>query len=104
MPFKPGQSGNPKGRPKGSRHKLAETFLSALYKNFETGGPETIERVRAEDPAAYLRVVASVLPKETEVTLRTHLAKELSDDELANIAVGSGEGAVEAPLDPQQLN
>jgi hypothetical protein len=26
-PFKPGQSGNPRRRPKGSRHKLSERFL-----------------------------------------------------------------------------
>jgi hypothetical protein len=27
-PFRPGQSGNPRGRPKGSRHKLSEQFLA----------------------------------------------------------------------------
>jgi hypothetical protein len=29
-PFLPGQSGNPRGRPKGSRHKLSEAFLADL--------------------------------------------------------------------------
>ena len=27
--FKPGQSGNPAGRPKGSKHKLSEEFFKA---------------------------------------------------------------------------
>jgi hypothetical protein len=31
-------------------------------------------------------------------------ASEVSDDELASIAAGSGEGTTEAPIDPAQLN
>ena len=31
-PFKPGQSGNPKGRPKGARNRLGTQFLEALEK------------------------------------------------------------------------
>lgn len=37
-----------------------------------------------------------------EVTRR--IAAELNDDELANIAAGSSEGAIAAPVDPSQLN
>lgn len=44
-------------------------------------------------------------PQQTvDMTVRKQIAKELSDDELADIAVGSSEGAAEAPVDPQQLN
>lgn len=39
-----------------------------------------------------------------EMTLRKVTAKELPDDELAAIAVGSGDGADASPLDPAQLN
>ena len=39
-----------------------------------------------------------------DVTVRRMIAKDLADDELADIAAGSSEGTAEAPLDPSQLN
>jgi hypothetical protein len=44
-------------------------------------------------------------PQQTvDMTVRKAIAKELSDDELADIAVGSSEGTADAPIDPSQLN
>lgn len=68
IPFKPGQSGNPAGRPKGARAKLGEDFLNALRDDFETNGPAVIQAVRSEKPDQYLKVIASILPKEIELT------------------------------------
>jgi hypothetical protein len=79
--FKPGQSGNPRGRPRGSRHRLSEAALADLCANFEAGGAEAIERCRVEDPVAYVRVVASLLPRQIE-QLHSPLA-DLSDEELS---------------------
>jgi hypothetical protein len=36
--FQPGQPGNPKGRPKGSRHRLSEAALRALCETFRLAG------------------------------------------------------------------
>jgi len=62
----PGQSGNPKGRPKGARQKLGEAFLEGMLKDFEEHGDDVIQKVRTEKPDQYLKVVASILPKEIE--------------------------------------
>ncbi len=62
--FKPGTSGNPRGRPKSSKHKLGEAFLKALHDDFEEHGVKAIEKVRQEKPDQYLKVVASVIPKD----------------------------------------
>ena len=39
VPFKPGQSGNPKGRPKGARNRLGTLFLESLEADFNQFGP-----------------------------------------------------------------
>jgi hypothetical protein len=82
-PFKPGQSGNPAGRPKGSRHKLGEEFIQALYADFQEHGPSVIAKVRERKPEVYLKVVASLLPR--EVKLDAPDLRELSDAELMAI-------------------
>lgn len=81
--WKPGQSGNPKGKPKGSRNKLGEAFLDALQADFQEHGVVAIQTVREERPHEYLKVVASILPKELNV--RTDALNEMSDDDLATI-------------------
>ena len=53
VPFKPGQSGNPKGRPLGSKQKLAEDFVAALAADFEAHGIGVVQIVRQEKPDQY---------------------------------------------------
>jgi hypothetical protein len=80
MLFKPGGAGGP-GRPKGSRNKLAESFLDCLYRDFQANGEAAVQAARAESPLGYCKLVASLLPKELEV--KRPMA-DLSDDELIN--------------------
>lgn len=63
-PFKPGQSGNPAGRPKGARSKLGEAFVDALLNDWQTNGVQAIIDMREDRPGDYVKVVASLLPKE----------------------------------------
>jgi hypothetical protein len=74
----------------------------------------TLARIMSNDEAPHAARVSAATalldrgwgkPQQTvDMTVRKQIAKELSDDELADIATGSGEGAAEAPLDPAQLN
>ena len=61
--FEPGNNFG-KGRPPGSRNKLAEKFLTVLFNDFNEHGKDAIQRVRVSDPSTYVRTVASVIPKE----------------------------------------
>ena len=75
-----GQSGNPKGRPKGSRSKLSEAFLTNLFEDWEQHGVAAIKAVRSDKPDVYLRIVASILPKDLNVNVNKY--EDLSDEEL----------------------
>jgi hypothetical protein len=68
-PFKPGQSGNPKGPPKGARNRLGTQFLEALETDFNKYGAQAIALVREKKPEVYMRVVADLLPKEANINV-----------------------------------
>ena len=65
--YLPGESGNPNGRPKGSKHELGESFLSDLAAHWREHGQEAIERTCETKPEVYVRLVAGLIPKEVGI-------------------------------------
>lgn len=92
--FKPGKSANPSGRPKGSRNKLGEQFLSDMYTDWQANGAAVIASVRAEKPDIYLKVVASILPK--ELNIKVSELDDLSDADLDRRIAAIAKSLVEA--------
>ena len=76
-PFKPGQSGNPGGKPAEARNRLSGALLNALADDFEKHGKAAIQRCRTASPARYLQIVASLLPKNVAVEAKGATLEEL---------------------------
>jgi hypothetical protein len=83
-PWKPGQTGNPAGRPVAARQKLNENFVNQLSSDFAKHGSKAIVKMRETDPSSYVRVCASLLPK--DVFVHQGPLAELTPDEIAALA------------------
>jgi Family of unknown function (DUF5681) len=87
-PFQPGESGNPSGRPRGGRNRLSEVLLSIVVEDFVAHGAEAMAQLRKKDPATYLRLVASLVPREMILQREEAPAvdyAELSDAEVVRL-------------------
>ena len=78
--WEPGQSRNPNGRPPGNRNKLNEKFILALYEDFTKHGATVIAEVREKRPEIYLKVIASILPRQMHVRSESLFAGMTNDD------------------------
>jgi hypothetical protein len=61
------------GRPLGSRNKLAEKFLADLQRQWMKSGKKALERTAEEDPVAFTKIVAGLMPKELDATLSVNV-------------------------------
>jgi len=110
--WQPGQSGNPAGRLRGSRNRLSEEVICALLRDFRQHGQKAVARVRQTQPAAYLKILALLVPREHKVEHRNRI-KELSDEQLeamieyyeASLAAQAGAPAkmIEGTIEPIEV-
>jgi hypothetical protein len=73
-PFAPGQSGNPAGRPKGSRNRLADSFIADLATAWGEYGEEALRRCAEEEPGTFVKVIAGLLPKSIDLNVAIDVA------------------------------
>ena len=79
--YVPGVSGNPGGSPEATRRLVNKAFLEALAKDFQEGGAQAIAKVRKEQPAAYMKICALLVPKEFKLE-HTGGVKSMTDEQI----------------------
>jgi hypothetical protein len=81
--FAPGWSGNPGGSLEATRRSFNKDFLLALAADFEKHGAAAIEKVRKQQPAAYMKICALLVPREMKLE-HSGGVKAMSDEALEN--------------------
>src|SRR6516165_643241 len=99
--FKPGQSGNPKGRPRGSRNKLTEDFFRDLSEAWQAFGKPALMTAAWTHPVEFVRVVAQLMPKDVDVTVTNIRAERMKSSELEALIEQYG-GMAQDPLEAEK--
>jgi hypothetical protein len=66
------------GRKPGSRNKLSEQFVSDLLECWENHGKQALERCATEEPARFVQICASILPKDIDIKADISVARAMT--------------------------
>ena len=99
--FQPGVSGNPNGRPKGSKNKVSEDFVKTYARIFEEQGEQVLRDLAANDKATFAKIGAGFVPKDFNMETSHPFAiipEVIEDPEewMAEFAPKQGNGGAEA--------
>lgn len=88
-----GQSGNPSGMNKGHSHKLSKSVYRDLALVWQQKGIAAVHWAADNDPATFLRVIASVMPRDIKME---HTLRDLRIVEFVGV-----QPAIEAEPEPE---
>src|SRR5947209_14911431 len=97
MPFQPGQSGNPAGRPRGARNKATVLFEELLEENGEAVIRNLIERAKRGEGKALGWLMGTIMPKRKGAPIEIDLPRLEGAEDAPRIiaavvaAVGAGD-------------
>jgi hypothetical protein len=57
-----------RAKQKGARDRLSAAFLTDFADDYDAHGKTVIETVRGQDPVAYMRIAAALLPTKVEIS------------------------------------
>lgn len=103
--FEPGHTVRSNGRPIGARNRITSALLTKLADDFDMHGDAVIKIARIEKPVEYLKIVASLLPK--ELAINDAKVGDLGEEELAALLETVREWrakpqATQTPTEPEE--
>lgn len=81
--WKPGECGNPNGRPVGSRNAFSNAFMADLAAVWAEHGRSAMEQTARTMPSVFFATAARVLPKDVAITLEQSYPGGLTPDDIA---------------------
>ena len=81
-PFAPGISGNPNGRPIGSRTAFSAAFMRDLAETWAKHGKDTMLQTAKLNPEVFFATCARLIPKDVHLTVQQHYSA-LDESDLA---------------------
>jgi Family of unknown function (DUF5681) len=79
--WRPGESGNPAGRPIGTRNKFSEQFLSDVAATWAKHGGTILEKMAVEESARFAELCGRLIPRDVQLTIGQRLPGGLEPDE-----------------------
>jgi len=92
--FLAGSKGGP-GRKPGSRGRLGSAFIEDLHRVWEDVGDEALRRCAAEEPGQFCRIVASLMPRDIDLSIEINASDFASRFQQARQLLGVPEQAPE---------
>jgi len=80
--WKPGQSGNPSGRPVGARQSFSGAFLHDLAEVWVEHGKASMLHTAKTSPQTFFAIASKLIPRDVELTIRQHYSAELDPADL----------------------
>lgn len=81
-PWQPGQSGNPAGRPIGSRQKVSEAIIRDISDAWAVHGRTVLEKLAVSDPGRFAQLAAGLVPREFQLSVESRLPGGLTAEDL----------------------
>jgi hypothetical protein len=82
-PFPAGVSGNPNGRPVGSRTAFSNAFMRDLAESWAEHGKASMAHTARANPEVYFATCARLIPKDVQLTIEQTTPRGLEPEELA---------------------
>ena len=83
--WQPGQSGNPNGRPVGSRTVFSQAFLKDLAEVWSEEGREAMVKTAKTNPTVFFATCARLIGPEVKLTIEQSLPGNLSMEDWATL-------------------